>query len=268
MDSIYIKDFLLRETIFSGQFFNFIEQENGFFLISNGLEVFRVKQDNNILFYEGIDLESLRVFLGLNFNLKTLEDLEDTYFSKAYTLYKGLRIMKIDLFQTIISFVCSAAANQKKIENNIRLLSKNFGKYNEKYDFYEFPKPEDIDSYSKLLECKVGYRAKYIMGICEYLIQNPDFLNKLFKSDYSHSKNLLINLPGVGTKVADCICLFALNHYQSFPVDTWIKKMIKSWYGFESNNQKDLEEFVQNKFGDLGGYYQQYLFHLLRNEGI
>lgn len=267
MNKIQIKDFNLFETIFSGQFFNF-KQLDDFFIISDGQITFKVKQIGEDLFFEGCSKEHLFNFFGLNFNLDKLIELEDEYFQKAFSIYKGLRIMKIDLFQTIISFVCSAAANQKKIENNIRLISEKFGKYNQEFNFYSFPQPAMINDYSKLLECKVGYRAKYILGICEYLIQNPSFLEKVYNSNYHEAKNLLITLPGIGTKVADCICLFALNHYQAFPVDTWIKKMIKSWYGYESNNQKELENYIQDKFGNLGGYYQQYLFHLLRNEGL
>lgn len=262
------ENFMLRETLYSGQFFNFKEISLNEFVISNSNFVFYVKQEGSLLFYDGIDENSLITFFGLDFDLSKLDENEDIYFRKAFERFGGLRILKVDLFLTIISFICSAAANQGKIEKNIRLISQSFGRYDEKFDYYFFPRPSEIDEYEKLIKCSVGYRAKYILETGKYISNNKDFLDELYVSDYKKAKQLLVRLPGVGSKVADCICLFALNHYEAFPVDTWIKKMIKSWYGYESNSQKDLEDFIQKKFGSLGGYYQQYLFHLLRKEGL
>ena len=231
-----------------------------------------MKQEGNILYYENILEESLKEFLGLNFDHKKLTYfMHDSYFKEAYNHYLGLKILKCDLFQTIISFVCSAAANQKKIENNIQLISEKFGLYNEKYDIYLFPTPiqlsSNIHALELLKESKVGYRAKYILSIAEKISKNPELLTQISHASYYTSHNLLTSFDGVGSKVADCICLFAIHHFEAFPVDTWIKKILFSWYDIEGN-QKQLELQSKEKFGMYGGYIQQYLFHYAREKKL
>lgn len=271
MESFKINNFNLRETLYSGQFFNFRE-ENSLFTIVNGQEIFQIKQENTLIYYNNTNEESLKKFLGLNFDHNNLNYFQDdSYFKEAYSQYQGLKILNPDLFQTIISFVCSAASNQKKIENNIALISKKFGSYNKKLKCYAFPTPNVIinqqNPLEMLLECKVGYRAKFILSIAQYLSQNPNYLNEIQQSPYKEAHKLLTRLDGVGSKVADCICLFALNHFEAFPVDTWIKKILYSWYGIKGN-QKELESQAKEKFGKFGGYIQQYLFHFARNKKL
>lgn len=272
MESFQITHFNLRETLYSGQFFNFREEVNGLYTIVNGGDIFQVKQEENMIYYVGVDKNYLIDFFGLDFDEKKLSYFsDDVYFKEAFTLYRGLKIMNIDLFQTIISFVCSAASNQKKIENNITLISKTFGTFNEKFDIHSFPTPEQIlfkeNSLELLLECKVGYRARYILSICDFLVEHPSYLHEILRGDYTTSHKLLMNLPGIGSKVADCICLFGLHHMQAFPVDTWIKKILSTWYGIEGS-QKHLELQAKEKFGDYGGYIQQYLFHYAREKKL
>ncbi len=271
MESFQIENFNLRETLYSGQFFNFRE-ENSLLTIVNGEEIFQIKQENTTIYYNNTNEESLKKFLGLDFDHNNLKYFQnDIHFEEAYSQYRGLKILHPDLFQTIISFVCSAASNQKKIENNIKLISKSFGIYNKKYDIHTFPTPEQIINHKNpletLLECKVGYRAKFILSIAQFLVQQPNYLNEIRKGTYEQSHILLTRLDGVGSKVADCICLFALNHFEAFPVDTWIKKILYSWYGIKGN-QKELESQAKEKFGKFGGYIQQYLFHFARNKKL
>ncbi|MEC8339682.1 MAG: DNA glycosylase [Nanoarchaeota archaeon] len=272
MESIQITHFNLRETLYSGQFFNFREETNGLYTIVNGQNIFQVKQEKNIIYYVGVRKDYLIDFFDLDFDEEKLSYFsDDVYFNEAFNLYRGLKIMNIDLFQTIISFVCSAASNQKKIENNIRLISKTFGIFDEEFNMHRFPTPEQIlskeNTLELLLECKVGYRAKYILSICEILVKQPTYLSEILRGDYTLSHKLLMNLPGVGSKVADCICLFGLHHMQAFPVDTWIKKILSTWYAIEGS-QKQLELQAKEKFGDYGGYIQQYLFHYAREKKL
>lgn len=272
MELIQITHFNLRETLYSGQFFNFREEPNGLYTIVNGQDIFQVKQDEDILYYMEVGKDYLIDFFGLNFDEKKLFYFsDDVYFNEAFNLYRGLKIMNIDLFQTIISFVCSAASNQKKIENNIRLISKKFGTFNGEFNIYRFPTSEQIlskeNTLELLLSCKVGYRAKYILSICEFLVEQQTYLDEILRGDYTTSHKLLMNLPGIGSKVADCICLFGLHHMQAFPVDTWIKKILSTWYAIEGS-QKQLELQAKEKFGDYGGYIQQYLFHYAREKKL
>lgn len=231
--------------------------------------MFTLFQEDNIMYLTSnnsiVDEKYIKNFLGLDFDTTKLELFEDEIFQKVYKNHKDLRVMNTDLFQTIISFVCSSAANISKIQKNIHLISQTFGKYNEHHKIYSFPDPKDINSLEKLLKCKVGYRAKYILQISEFFTQNPHILEDLYKYTYEQAHTLLCSLPGIGSKVANCICLFGLKHYGAFPVDVWIKKILIEEYNL-TGNEKQLEHKAKLHFGNLAGYYQQYLFQYIRDK--
>jgi N-glycosylase/DNA lyase len=197
--------------------------------------------------------------------MNNIKFFQDEYFQKAFLEFEGIRVMKCDLFQTIISFVCSAAANISKIKTNIRLISQAFGEYNAKYNTFSFPRPENITNLELLKECSVGYRAKYILEISKYFAKYPLVLEELEKMNYIDAMEFLQSLPGIGSKIANCICLFALNHYEAFPVDTWIETILREEYQFVGNN-KQLEMLAKEYFKEYAGYYQQYLFHYSRTK--
>ena len=262
-------NFSLFKTITSGQFFNYYYDETSkVFTIINGEIIFTLFQESKVLYFQSnnsqIDKQYVENFLGLDFDINSLELFEDEIFQNAYKNNKDLRVMNIDLFQTIISFVCSSAANISKIQKNIQLISQSFGEYDSTYKVYSFPRPEQINLIDKLLECKVGYRAKFILKISEIFAQNPHILEDLHKYSYEQAHTLLCSLPGIGSKVANCICLFALKHYEAFPVDVWIKKILIDEYKF-TGNEKELEHKAKLHFGNLAGYYQQYLFQYIRD---
>mgnify|MGYP006268638887 CR=1 FL=1 len=264
--SIITTNFSLYKTLTSGQFFNYYynEQKNTFTCINED-SIFTLSQKDNIIYFEGVGEKYVLNFLGLNFDTSVLEELEDNIFQEAYQKHKNLRVMNTELFQTIISFICSSASNISKIQNNIKLISQTLGEYNSKYNVYSFPKPEQINNYDTLLKCKVGYRAKYIIQVSEFFTNNPQILEDLKYYTYNQAYTLLCSLPGIGSKIANCICLFALKHYESFPVDTWIRKILREDYKFAGNDSQ-LEHFAKMHFGKYTGYYQQYLFQYSREK--
>ena len=268
--SFLTQNFSLYKTITSGQFFNYYyNSKTKIFTVINGDFIFTLFQENNIIYFNSndsiMDEKYIKNFLGLDFDTTKLELFEDEIFQKAYSNHKDLRVMNTDLFQTIISFVCSSAANISKIQKNIQLISQIFGKYDEYYKIYLFPNPIDINSLEKLLECKVGYRAKYILQISEFFAQNHHVLEDLHKYSYEQAHTLLCSLPGIGSKVANCICLFGLKHYGAFPVDVWIKKILIEEYNF-TGGEKQLEYKAKLHFGNVAGYCQQYLFQYIRDK--
>ncbi|MFP4401806.1 MAG: DNA glycosylase [Candidatus Nanoarchaeia archaeon] len=258
--------FSLSHTLHSGQFFNYLyDEKDESYIIVDGKKIFKVKQVEKILYYEHINEESLKAFLGLNFNINTIKHFEDEYFQQAFLACEGIRVMKCDVFQTIISFICSAAANISKIKNNVKLISQNFGEYSSEFNTYCFPAPEKINDLELLKKCRVGYRAKYILEVSQYFAKHPFALKELEDMNYYDAMGFLQTLLGIGSKIANCICLFALNHYEAFPVDTWIEKILKEEYKFVGNN-KQLEFLAKEYFKEYAGYYQQYLFHYSRTK--
>lgn len=268
LNSLNISNFSLEYTLNSGQFFLYEKIDDWYYIILKNV-VFKVKQEQNKLFFKGIKKEDLIHFLSLDIDLKKLtkEFENDLHLKVAKQKYDGLRLMRVDLFQTIISFVLSSASNIAKIKKNLKLLCKEFGEKVEFENmiFYTFPKIGTLNDLEKIKSCKCGFRSKYIYSINEYLIQNPHFLEKIKSSNYNQAKQLLIKLPGIGPKVADCICLFALGH-DAFPIDTWIKQIIEKLYlNGDIKTIKQIEQFININFKQNKGIKQQYLFHYARN---
>ncbi len=174
----------------------------------------------------------------------------------------GIRILKQDLFETLISFIVSANNNIKRIKlilNNLRIeLGVKEG------EIYSFP------SYQALKNCDeeffkrmgAGYRAGYLVKVCKQI--TPEILEDFSDLPTPQLRAKLIELAGVGPKVADCVLLFGYNRGDVFPVDTWIEKMYNRFFPAESNRERIRSKLVA-MFGNLSGQAQQYLFYYQRS---
>ena len=140
---------------------------------------------------------------------------------------------------------------------NLALITQNFG------DRGRFPNPGELNDLELLKNCKVGFRAKYLYEMNK--IVNEEFLSSLSKLSYEEAKTKLVELPGVGEKIADCVLLFAYNKFEAFPVDTWMKKVMEELYLKKEAPVKIISDFGRQKFGRYAGYAQQYLYHWRRN---
>jgi len=273
LERIKVKDFNLEETLNSGQFFYF-QKIDDFFYIINGSSIIKIKQEKDCLIYLLFNTtkEDMLNFFGLNYNLKekTNDFKNDKYLELAKEKYWGLRLQKISLHQTIISFICSSASNIPKIKKNIFYLSKLFGEkvIFETHEFYLFPEIGKIDNFDKIKEAKTGFRAKYIYGFNQKIKENPMIMDNLKQLDYKEAKKELMKFSGIGSKVANCICLFGLGKEEVFPIDTWVKQLIEDLYlKREAKNIKEIENFINSYFKINKGIKQQYLFHWYRNKG-
>ncbi|MBP3344983.1 MAG: DNA glycosylase [Clostridia bacterium] len=175
----------------------------------------------------------------------------------------GIRILKQDLFETLISFIISANNNIKRIKLILNNIRRELGQ-KIKDDVYSFP------SYDRLKECDesffkrmgAGYRAGYLVKVLSQT--TPAMLEEWRELETAELRNKLIALSGIGPKVADCILLFGYNKGDVFPVDTWIAQMYNSFFSQTENRIKMREDLVA-KFGQLSGYAQQYLFYYQRS---
>ena len=173
----------------------------------------------------------------------------------------GIRILKQDLFETVISFIISANNNIKRIKmilNNLRnyFFAENKGNY---FPSYEQLKKCDEDFF-KQMGC--GYRSKYLVCVLKQI--NPEILNNWRNLDSESLRTNLISLSGIGPKVADCILLFGYGKKDVFPVDTWIHQMYCKFYK-NLENRVQIRNNLVKEFGDLSGYAQQYLFYYQRS---
>ena len=197
----------------------------------------------------------------------------DKVLKEASTFGHGIRILNQDLFETVISFIISASNNIPRIKGIIKRLCENFGEKIEYMGavYYSFPRPEKL-SYLTEEEISVirsGFRGKYIIAAAKAFQSGEISYEMLNSLSYTDAKKELIKIPGVGEKVANCILLFGLSKFDSFPIDVWIKRIMEHCY-FDGNPTKNEEiaNYAAVHFKDLGGIAQQYLFYWARENKI
>lgn len=273
-----VTDFKLSDTFDCGQVFRFNPDGNGGYIGTAYKKTVRITQNGNTLTLHSTseaDFENVwRNFLDLDRDYgKIKAELtkdSDTVMESAIDFGGGIRILKQDLWETIVSFIISASNNIPRIKKIIELLCTNFGTEHiyEGRTYYSFPdaktiaslKPEELDV------IKAGYRTKYILQTAKQIANGEFSLDALYNMNTAEAKTELLKLCGVGNKVADCITLFALNRFDAFPVDVWIKRIMEYCY-FENETQDIpiISQFASDKFGELGGIAQQYLFYYARS---
>ncbi len=268
MDKIKVKDFNLEYTLECGQIFR-VYKTDDWYNVNTRDKFFKINQNGNELHFYGAEKEFIIHFFSLNENLpKILNEInKDKYIDKAIKKYRGLRIIKQDPWECLISFICSSASNIPRIKSKLQAISRSFGKKLklEETSYYTFPLPGKINDYKKIIEAKTGFRARYILDANNSV--NVKHLNSLKTKPYKFAKDELKKINGVGDKVADCILLFSLGFNQALPVDTWIKKTIQLLYFDNTNISNDkIREFGLEHFGNYAGYAQQYLYMYSRND--
>lgn len=196
----------------------------------------------------------------------------DEVIRKAIDFGSGMRILKQDPFEAYISFIISANNQIKNIKNTIKKLSQMYGeKLNNPFDeeeYYAFPspaalssaKPEDIKEYAR-----AGFRSERIVIASKMVQEGIINFEELKERSVDDIRKTLLEVPGIGEKVFQCILLFGLGRTDSFPVDVWVKRVMEElYYGGEERNKKHIQEDGMKRFGNLSGYAQQYLFYYMR----
>ncbi len=190
-------------------------------------------------------------------SIRNLVKLDNNYMKEAVHYGWGIRILKQELWETIISFIISQQNNIPRIRNSIEQLCEKFGerKYNFRNEaYYTFPKPDklaDLDL-RDLQNCGLGYRSKYVLKTAQVIAEDISFLQELSHLTYADAKEKLMTLYGVGIKVSECICLFALHHLNAFPIDTHIQRVLAENYP---------EGFPFSLYKGCEGILQQYAFY-------
>ncbi|MDM8211803.1 DNA-3-methyladenine glycosylase family protein [Mediterraneibacter glycyrrhizinilyticus] len=184
-------------------------------------------------------------------------DGQDDYLKSAAEFGSGIRILRQDTWEMIITFILSQQNNIPRIKGLIRTLSERYGKRRETPDggvYYTFPGAEELSQATEeeLRELKLGYRSKYICQTAKMIAGGGIDLDALKEMEYTEARTELMRLSGIGGKVADCICLFALHQMDAFPVDTHIKKALELHYP---------GGFPFEKYKGCAGVMQQYIFY-------
>jgi N-glycosylase/DNA lyase len=276
--------FNLDVTLCCGQVFRWEKKGDWWYGIVRD-QAFKIRQVNAKLEFANADEKFIENYFGLDDDLQEIRNRigKDEHVRKALREFWGLRVVRQDPWECLISYICATYKSIAAIKNMLLKLSKKFGEKMsfDGHDFYTFPAPEILakTAESDLMACGLGYRAKYVLATSKRVLD--DFsLESLRKMPYQQAKKELVSFSGVGLKVADCILLFSLGKREAFPVDVWVKRAILEHYAANfpkafiekisrhnslSNGEYErLNEFGRTYFGEYAGYAQEYLYHYER----
>ena len=264
-----------------GQCFRWNKQEDGSYTGIFKNNVINVKKENNNIVFSGICEGDIKEICTEYFDLKTdYEEIKrklsgiDDYLKNSINYGQGIRILKQDLWETLISFIISANNNIPRIKGIIERISQKYGneiEWNEK-KYYTFPTPDQLKDVTvqEFRNLGLGFRDIRLYETTQMILNKEVDLENLRKNPNTQEvRNELLKLSGVGPKVADCILLFSdLKRFDVFPIDVWVRRVMNDLYIKEDDETKvskvKIEKLAEEKFGDLKGLAQQYLFYWRR----
>lgn len=267
-----------------GQCFRWNKEQDGSYTGVIKSAVINVKQEQNKIIFSGEcldgDFENLiKEYFDLKTDYKEYKNKLskiDQYLKESINFGNGIRILKQDLWETIISFIVSANNNIPRIKKIIEKISLNYGEkiqFNGK-DYYLFPTPESLSkaSVEDLRNMGLGFRDKRLFNTTKMILSKEVDIDNICKMNTTDEmREELLKLDGVGPKVADCILLFALNRIDVFPIDVWVRRVMNDLYIHneceEKVNKRELQKLAEEKFLGLSGIAQQYLFYWKRENG-
>ena len=266
----------LNATLASGQTFQFVLCEDQWegVIGAQWVRLSQAGQAIQVEFAPGLpDLDAVADFLQCRIDLKAITRTfpKDAVLMKAIQVCEGLRLLKQDPWQCLASFILSSTKQIVQIEQLVRTLSERYGARvpapREAVIRHAFPSAKALAvlTEQELRQCKLGFRAPYLLGAARAVHERKIELNELHTLSLSEAREHLMSLHGVGRKIADCALLFSGAQPGAFPVDVWIARALRRFYFDEAEVPlRELERFTESHFGIHAGYAQQYLFHYTR----
>ena len=275
------ESFELKHIFDCGQCFRWNEENNKSYTGVFKGNILNVKKENDTIVFKGIVKGNIKDVVEDYFDLKRDYTKIKNELSKIDSNLKtsveygnGIRILNQDLIETILSFIISANNNIPRIKGIIERICKSYGDkitWNEK-TYYTFPSLERLKDVSveEYRNLGLGFRDKRIYDTVHMLLEGKiDYKKWYNEKDTLKVRDELLSLAGVGPKVADCILLFSdLKRFDVFPIDVWVRRVMNELYIKNPDetkvNKKEIEKNDYEKFGNLEGIAQQYLFYWKR----
>lgn len=275
-----VSDFDPKHIFECGQCFRWKDQGDGSYTgVAKG-RVINVSREGDTIYLKNTNLEDFNNIWKDYFDLDTdyskikneLRNM-DEYLEKATEFGWGIRLLRQDPWEMIISFIISSNNRIPMIQKAIKILSREYGTYIGSYegeDYYDFPTPQQLSkaSIEEIRACSTGFRDKYIKSTTEEVIKNNDDVYSYRNLSTEDCIKELLKFNGIGPKVGDCIALFGMQKYDTFPVDVWVKRVMQEFYVEDDMSLPKIRKYAIDKFGDLSGFAQQYLFYYARELGI
>ncbi len=269
MDKFRAAEFDLRLVLNSGQLFNWREHGGSFYVAHSG-HVIKVRHDAGMLRYRvfpvvGDEKRFVSDFLGLGGSPadELAEFASDECLMSSVSACRGLRLSRQEPWECLLAFLVSQNNNIKRIRSTLLRLSEKFGEkvVVDGKDFFLFPTLGALSSASigGLRSCGLGYRAEYVKIAAQAVSDGFD-LDGLRSMDYDSAKRRLMELDGVGEKVADCVLVFGFGFGEAFPVDRWMARVLQRHYAKRKMSEKKLADFARKKFGKKAAVVHEFLF--------
>jgi len=276
------KSFEPKHIFECGQCFRWNIEDDGSYTGVFGNNVLNIKKDDNKIIFKGLTEGNIIKVCTEYFDLDTNYELIkselsniDNFLKTSIEYGKGIRILKQDLWETIISFIISANNNIPRIKGIIERICKKYGNEIEwrGKKYYTFPTVEQLSkaSVQDLRELGLGFRDKRVHDTCKIFMNKEMTLKELEnENNLELLKEKLLTLPGVGGKVADCILLFGMHKFEVFPIDVWVRRVMNELYIKNVDETKvkkeEILDLANMKYKNLAGLAQQYLFYWKREE--
>ncbi len=260
-------DFNLDKIVNSGQSFRAKKIDNNLFRFCSGDKVLYIQNEGNDYFINPVNSSWANFWsdyfdLDLNYQ-KIRSEITgiDPYIDTAINYSQGIRILKQDPYETLLSFIIAQRKTIPSIATCVEEITKRYGHpiISSPEKLYSFPQIEQIAEIEldEIVDLKLGYRSKYFKFAIDFINKNNLDFTKLEEFETNELIDYLKQFYGVGDKVANCVALFGYHRLDAVPVDVWIDRSIKE--NFNSKNPF-------KKYGKYAGLVQQYLFYYERNK--
>lgn len=264
--------FDIEQILECGQCFRFTKLAEKEYVIVAHKRVLHIKQENEKVFFYPCnkkEFEEIWIdYFDLNRDYNEIKKLlsKDKVVKAAIEYASGIRILNQEPWECLISFIISQNNRIPMIKQVIKNISEAFGQ--KAGDYYLFPNIKELEKADNesLMACKTGFRAKYILDAIEKISSKEVDLASFSKLTTEEARKKLIEIKGVGPKVADCVLLFSLRRNEVFPTDVWVKRVMEYFYFDEKETPiKDIHSLAYKLWGDYAGFAQQYLFYYARS---
>lgn len=275
-----VDSFELKDIFECGQCFRWNKQEDESYTGVFGKNVINIKKEGENIIIEGISQENIQTiveeYFDLNRDYRQIKQKLariDQNMQTSIQYGQGIRILNQDLWETILSFIISANNNIPRIKGIIERLAKNYGTQItwKGKDYYTFPTAEQLKNVTvkEYRNLGLGFRDKRLYETTQMIVTKQVDLEKMKENPNTlEVREKLLSLSGVGPKVADCILLFGMHRFEVFPIDVWVRRVMNDLYIKQADeakvSKKQIEKIATEKFGDLAGLAQQYLFYWRR----
>ena len=258
-----LEDFNVKHTVECGQLFRYKVRDFGYTVYSLDQKADIYCQNDTVKIFTNNKKYFINYFDFCTNYAKIKSSLEANPIMKdAIKFGSGIRILRGNPLEMIISFIISQNNNIPRIKGIVEKICEGYGTKID--DYYAFPTLQQLKSipleFFKSIGC--GYRDSYLYSTIQTIDEN--FINRVLNMDTDSARIELMKLKGIGRKVADCILLFGFRKTAVFPTDTWVVKCYNNIYQTNEKNAEKISKHFTEMFGELSGFAQQYLFYKMR----